>query len=76
LWVGGGVSANIEVRRRLRALCQPLGIKVLFPYSQKLNGDNAAMVGACAALKIKYQKLELKDFLDYSKVDREPTLKI
>lgn len=51
LLVGGGVSANIEVRKRLRNLCRPLGIKVLFPYSKKLCGDNAAMIGVAAHFK-------------------------
>jgi N6-L-threonylcarbamoyladenine synthase len=51
LLVGGGVAANVELRKRLRALGKELGLKVLFPYSKKLTGDNAAMIGVVAGLR-------------------------
>ena len=74
LLVGGGVAANVELRKRLRKLCKKYGIKLLVPYTKKLNGDNAAMVGVCAYLK--YKDSNLKDFFDYNSVDRNPKLKI
>ncbi len=53
LLVGGGVVANIDLRNRLRKMGKELGLKVRFPYSKKLIGDNAAMIGVAAGLKIK-----------------------
>jgi len=68
LLVGGGVAANIEVRKRLRNLGKKFGIKVHFPYSKKLCGDNAAMVGVAAYFSPKY--------VSPSQIDRTPKLKI
>ncbi|MEK7472440.1 MAG: tRNA (adenosine(37)-N6)-threonylcarbamoyltransferase complex transferase subunit TsaD [Patescibacteria group bacterium] len=74
LLFGGGVANNIELKKRLRKLCKKYGIKLLVPYTKKLNGDNAAMIGVCAYLK--YKNSNLKDFFDYNSVDRNPKLKI
>jgi N6-L-threonylcarbamoyladenine synthase len=52
LLVGGGVAANVELRKRLRKLGKELGLVVRFPYSARLTGDNAAMIGVVAGLKI------------------------
>ncbi len=46
--VGGGVAANMELRRRLRKLGRKTGLKIRFPYSVKLCGDNAGMIGVAA----------------------------
>lgn len=68
LLVGGGVAANMELRNRLRALEKELGIKVRFPYSKKLIGDNAAMIGIAAG----YKKYDLRYMnYDYEKIDRK-----
>jgi N6-L-threonylcarbamoyladenine synthase len=71
LLVGGGVSANVELRKRLRKLGKETGIKVAFPYSKKITGDNAAMIGVAASFKA-----ERGEFADIDKVDREPNAKI
>jgi N6-L-threonylcarbamoyladenine synthase len=71
LLVGGGVSANIELRKRLRKLCKENGITVAFPYSKKLTGDNAAMIGIAACFKV-----QRGEFSDTDKIDRNPNLKI
>lgn len=69
---GGGVMANITLRKMLRDLCEKYDLKVHFPYSKKLYGDNAAMIGVAAAFKY-----ERSDFVkDLDKVDRIPNLKI
>lgn len=68
LFIGGGVSANVEVRKRLRKLCKNYSIKVLFPNSDKLYGDNAAMVGVAAFLN--------QNFVDPNVIDRKPNLKL
>lgn len=44
LVLAGGVSANSELRSRMRLECERLGIKLYFP-ELKYCGDNAAMVG-------------------------------
>lgn len=67
LLVGGGVSANIELRKRLRKLSREHKIKVHFPASRRLCGDNAGMIGLAANLNPKFAKIE--------EVDRKPNLK-
>lgn len=76
LLFGGGVANNIEIKRRLRKLCKKYDIKLHVPYTKKLNGDNAAMIGSCAYLKLKTQNLKLEDFYDYESIDRNPRLKL
>lgn len=76
LLFGGGVANNIEIKKRLRKICKKYNIKLLVPYTKKLNGDNAGMIGVCAYLKIKNQNLKLEDFMDYSKIDRNPRLSL
>ena len=71
LLVGGGVSANLELRKRLRKLGKETEIKVLFPYSKKLTGDNAAMIGVAA-----YYKVQRGEFIKFDKIDRSPGAKI
>lgn len=76
LLFGGGVANNIEIRKGLRKLCKKYGIKLHVPYTKKLNGDNAAMIGVTAYLKIKNEKLKIKNFYNYDFVDRNPRLKL
>ena len=71
LLVGGGVAANVELRKRLRKLGKEFNIKIHFPYSNKLYGDNAAMIGIAA-----YFKAQRGEFIDSDKIDRNPNLKI
>lgn len=71
LLVGGGVSANLELRKRLRKLAREKKMNVYFPYSKKLTGDNAAMIGITA-----YFKAERKEFISPEIIDRNPNLKI
>lgn len=68
LLVGGGVAANVEVRKRLRKLANENSIRTHFPYSNKLYGDNAAMVGVAAFLNPKY--------ISPSEIDRNPGLRL
>ncbi len=51
LLVGGGVSANLYLRTRLRNLLKHEGGEVLFPSYKYLTGDNAAMIGVVASFK-------------------------
>lgn len=71
LLVGGGVSANIELRKRLRKLGKQFNMKVLFPYSKKLTGDNAAMIGIAA-----FFKAQRGEFAEIGKIDRDPRAKL
>jgi N6-L-threonylcarbamoyladenine synthase len=74
IFAGGGVMANLTLRKMLRKLAQKFDIKILFPYSKKLYGDNAAMIGVAA-----YFKLKRKEFLrpnELDKVDRLPRAKV
>ena len=69
--MGGGVAANVEVRKRLRKLSKEFGIKALFPYSNSLYGDNAAMIGIAA-----YFKAQRGEFIEVNAIDRNPNAKI
>ena len=66
----GGVMNNENLRQRLVKLGEKRNLKVYFPYSKALNGDNAAMVGMVA-----YTKALRGEFVeDIEKLDREPKL--
>ncbi len=71
LLVGGGVAANVELRKRLRKLGKEFKINVHFPSSNKLYGDNAAMIGVVA-----YFRAQRGEFIDPDKIDRDPRLSI
>ncbi len=68
LWVGGGVAANIELRKRLRKMGRELNLQVRFPYSVKLVGDNAAMIGVAAGLRLINHRSS--NITHYEEVDR------
>lgn len=81
LLLGGGVANNILLKSKLRKLLKKYNIKLLTPYSKKLNGDNAAMIGICAYLKNKtLNSKKLKDkyggIKNIESVDRNPKLKL
>jgi len=67
--IGGGVSANMYLRKRVRALVKKYKGKVYFPISKTLTGDNAAMIGIAA-----WKKAENKQFS--SDVERQPRMQI
>ena len=68
LLLGGGVAANVELRKRLRKLGRKHGFNLFIPYSLKICGDNAAMIGVAASLNLKV--------VEPDKIDRVPNLKI
>ncbi len=71
LLIGGGVGANIELRKRLRKTAKDLGLRIWFPYSKKLYTDNAAMIGVAA-----YFKAKRNEFVKPEKIDREARAKV
>ena len=68
--LGGGVSANMYLRKRLRDLVKDKGGNAYFPVYPYLSGDNAAMIGVAASYKAK-KSLFVKDF---DSLDRVPRL--
>jgi N6-L-threonylcarbamoyladenine synthase len=68
LLVGGGVAANMEIRKRLRVLGKEMSFRVRLPYSMKLVGDNAAMVGVAASFHITNNKI----LIPMEQIDRRP----
>lgn len=74
LLFGGGVANNIGLKKRLRKLARKYSMRVHVPYTKKLNGDNAGMIGVCAYLKNKGE--DLNKYFDYDSVDRNPRLKL
>lgn len=72
--LGGGVAINVELRKRLRRLSRKFNLIMMVPYSKKLYGDNAAMIGVTAYLKTLSQPdLPTRNL---SLIDRNPRLKI
>ncbi len=70
LIVGGGVSANLYLRNKLRQLVKKHNGSVYFPPFKYLTGDNAAMIGVAA-----FFKAQKKMFvLEVDKIDRIPRL--
>ena len=73
-FLGGGVSANIELRKRLRKICKTRQIAFSLPYSKKLCTDNAAMIGLAAYFKYKRgytspKKLSVIDRIPRARID-------
>ncbi|MBT3249591.1 MAG: tRNA (adenosine(37)-N6)-threonylcarbamoyltransferase complex transferase subunit TsaD [Candidatus Pacebacteria bacterium] len=56
VWLGGGVAANIEIRRMIRETLKSHNIKLFTPYSKRLCMDNAAMIGVVAGFKFEQQQ--------------------
>ena len=71
--VGGGVAANVELRKRLRKLGRESGFKVHFPYSKKLCTDNAAMIGLAAQWAFARGEVA-KTPAEINLIDRQPNL--
>ncbi len=72
LVVGGGVIANLYLRKLLRDLVKKNKGEVYFPPFKYLTGDNAAMIGIVA-----FYKAQSKVFVkDLDKLDRVPRLSL
>jgi N6-L-threonylcarbamoyladenine synthase len=71
---GGGVSSNLNLRKRIRTICKKNNILLRLPYSKKLCTDNAAMIGIAGYFK--YQKGETIKVKDIDKIDRQPRAQI
>lgn len=72
LILGGGVIANLYLRKKIRQLVKKNKGTVLFPSFKYLTGDNAAMIGIAANFKA-----QKKEFItDFSKLDRIPRLEL
>lgn len=82
VWLGGGVIASARLRSELRKVSKSFDAALLYPYTKKLTGDNAAMIALAANYKV--SKIGLKDLThnpsngvwlkDFDKLDREPSL--
>lgn len=84
LWLGGGVIASARLRTELRSVAREFKTKTLYPYTKKLTGDNAAMIGLAANIKVAKIGLEnlkhnpeiLIYTQDFDSLDREPSLSL
>ncbi|OGB63593.1 tRNA (adenosine(37)-N6)-threonylcarbamoyltransferase complex transferase subunit TsaD [candidate division CPR3 bacterium GWF2_35_18] len=64
VFCGGGVTSNLTLRKNIRKIAKSYNLPVYFPYLQKLNTDNAAMIGIASYYKAKrdeFWKNELKE---------------
>ena len=69
---GGGVSSNLDLRKRLRKISENFEVNFHIPYSKKLCTDNAGMIGVAAYFKSKRGEFEKNIDL----VDRDARAKI
>ncbi len=72
IWLGGGVIANARLRTLVRKSAK--GIKVRFPNSKKLTGDNAAMIGIAGNYQLNQNRGIFTNSSGFKKIDREPNL--
>lgn len=66
IFVGGGVSSSTKVRASIRKIAQNFDLKVFFPFINRTNMDNGAMIGIAGylmALRGEYCELT---------IDRDP----
>ncbi len=82
IWLGGGVAANLTLRSLLRDVSKKNSLKFRYPYSNKVTGDNAAMIAVTAFVNL-YTLKNLRDSdkvlfegEDILKVDRDPSLSL
>lgn len=70
--IGGGVSANLYLRKKMRELAVKHGGSVLFPHYKYLTGDNACMIGVVASFRA-----EKGEFVkDIDALDRVPRMSL
>jgi N6-L-threonylcarbamoyladenine synthase len=72
VWLGGGVSANVELRRMIRETIKSYNVRLFTPYSKRLCMDNAAMIGVVAGFKFKQQQF----VKNIENLDRKPRWEI
>lgn len=76
IWLGGGVAANIQLRKLIRKLLtekhKDKSIFFRTPYSKKLCMDNGAMIGVAAAFKLMRGDVVASP----TSLDRKPRLSI
>jgi N6-L-threonylcarbamoyladenine synthase len=72
LMLGGGVAANMELRRVLRKVAKEYGLTLQLPYTKKLCVDNAAMIALAGYFHAKNGEY----FTDLSKLDRNPVARL
>lgn len=72
LSVGGGVIANLYLRKKLRDLVKKYNGEVLFPHYKYLTGDNAAMIGVVASYKAE-KGIFVKNLQE---LDRQPRMSL
>lgn len=72
IWLGGGVAANVTLRRMLRETISPYGLKLRVPYSKKLCSDNGAMIGVSAAFQQEKIIAHSQEHTEPQRVERRP----
>ena len=68
VWLGGGVGANLQLRKNIRQICQQHHLTLHIPYSSKFFGDNAAMIGLAAYFRAQRSS----DVITSRRLDRKP----
>jgi len=72
--LGGGVVASPRLRSLVRSLVKGQNIEIRNPFSNKITGDNAAMIGVAANFQINENRGVYSDPKSFDQIDREPNL--
>lgn len=73
--LGGGVAANLELRKRMRKMARKHNVSLLTPYTTTLCQDNAAMIGVAAERLILSGRTPLLPS-QLEQLDRDPSARI
>ncbi len=68
VWLGGGVASNLALRQQIRKTIKDHKLQLKIPFNKRLCGDNAAMIGVTANIRIGH-KLTHKN----TNLDRKPS---
>jgi tRNA N6-adenosine threonylcarbamoyltransferase len=72
LWLGGGVTNNMQLRKQLRNFCKMNNLTFRYPKNKKLFSDNAAMISIAAYFQYQNQNFVKK----IDTLHRQPRLSI
>lgn len=61
VWLGGGVVASTRLRSIVRSLCKDNNVILRVANTKKLFGDNAAMIGVAANIRMQNVELRIKN---------------
>jgi N6-L-threonylcarbamoyladenine synthase len=75
VWLGGGVAANVTLRKMIRDTIKPYHLKLRVPFTKRLCMDNAAMIGVVAGFALERGE-GITDAAQVAAIERQPRLNL